>query len=447
MKKKIFKNITLTSLFYIVISVSLFANILFFSERNGSTYATVTEVIMKNSIIWIFLGLSFLFVTWIISKNITNSIISQIDRNNPNIYEEFEPFFKALDTKEAYIKKQKKALEQKINEFAVVSNNIADGLIMLDANQKILSINKKALRTFGQKNTDYIGKHFINLTRTLEITKALDTACEGETLEQVINFNNKLYLFKISPVFRKKSIKGIVILIIDNTKKIEAEKLRREFSANVSHELRTPLTSISGYAELIKSGLVKPDDVVPFAQNIYQESQVLIKLIEDILKISKLDENETELDYEIFSLKETIENIIKRLEVQLSEKNIKINLNLENINFYGVSMIINESLYNIIQNAIKYNKQDGSLDISLFKEAKNIKIYIKDTGIGIKENAQSRVFERFYREDTSHSKTVNGTGLGLSIAKHGISFHGGKISLESTENIGTTFKITLDNTN
>lgn len=405
--------------------------------------STIFTILLKNSAFILFISCIFLFLALLATKYLTDFIVKPINIESTQHYDELIPFFKTIEKQKMYISQQKQSLEQKITEFDAIVGNIGDGLILLNSKETIISINKKALETLGRQNVSYIGKNIIDLTRIIDITSAITSCYNGNFIDEIIHIKNKVFAFKLSPVFVKNSVVGIVILIIDSTKNHEIENIRREFSANVSHELRTPLTSISGYAELMKSGFVAESDIIPFAENIYNEASILINLIEDIIKISRLDENITEFEYSQISLNEMINSIISRLDVQLKSRNISMTVNLDEISVYGVPQILQESFYNIIQNAIKYNKPNGNVSISTEKCDKHHIITIKDTGIGIPKNLIHRIFERFYRVDTSHSKTISGTGLGLAIAKHGITFHDGKIEVFSEETVSTTFKIYL----
>ena len=414
-------------------------NILRLSFTSSSIFAILYDSLP------ILISISILFVLFaiVLSSILTKYIIKPIDPKNPNIYDELLPFVKKIEDQQKYIDKQKYILEQKIIEFDATSKNIGDGLILLDSNCNILSINKRAKDRLGKKSLNYLGLPLINLTRNQDVQNAVLKAYNGEFTDTLITFKDKFYSFRISPVFQHNSVVGAVILIVDNTKNVEAEQIRREFSSNVSHELKTPLTSISGYAELIKSGFVQPCDIVPFAENIFTESQHLINLIEDIIKVSRLDEGQGSFKFEEINLKFMLENIISRLTPKGLERNIEISSSLSDISINGVNHVLNEIFYNIIENAIKYNVDNGTISIEMSFDNDFAIIKVRDTGIGIESSSIKRVFERFYRADTSHSKEIYGNGLGLSIVKHGVNLHNGKVEVSSKVDKGTVFTIYL----
>lgn len=411
--------------------------------RVAFTNSSIYSIILSSMPIFIAISILFMLITLIISSFLSYIIVKPIDPKNPNIYDELLPFVKKIETQQAHIDSQKYALEQRIIEFDAISKNIADGLVLLDANGNILSINKKAVCILGNPTLDYVSKPFIDLSRIIKIQEYIKRAYDGEFVDKIIQIQNKFFSFRISPVINNDVILGVVILLIDNTAQMETEQIRREFSANVSHELKTPLTSISGYAELIKTGLVQPQDVVPFAENIWNETAHLIELIEDIIKVSKLDESQDGFEFVPVELKSMLESTITRLEQNAQHANVSIKANLFPIEINAIKNVLNEIFYNVIENSIKYNKDGGTVCINMALQGENVLINIIDTGIGIPSSAQDRIFERFYRADTSHSSEITGSGLGLAIVKNGINLHGGTIDVSSTENIGTTVSISL----
>ena len=383
-----------------------------------------------------------------ISKYLTRRIVAPLRRINEESYDELSLFYKKIKKQQAYIETQKITMAQKAQEFNTITENVADGLIVLNTRSEILSINKKAIKILGKENTDYIFKNIIELNRSEEIRNAVNQVyLSSENNDILFAIADKQYLLHISPICTQNTVAGMVILVVDNTKKSEAEKIRREFSANVSHELKTPLTSISGYAELIKSGLAKEEDVQNFAGKIYDEVQNLITLIQAIIKISKLDEQSIvrhqEPNLEPVGLKELVENIVSRLKIMAELKNITFDMQLEKIEMMGVPSLIDETFFNILENAIKYNVPEGTISVELTYGDNQIIARIKDTGIGIPPESIPRIFERFYRVDTSHSKEIPGTGLGLSIVKHAVDLHRGKIHIESDVSQGTVITITF----
>lgn len=412
--------------------------------RTSFTTSSIFSIFFNSMPVFMSISLVFIFLMMYLSKIMTEAIIKPIYPENPDIYDELLPFVKKIDSQKQYIDEQTDILQQKIIEFDVISKNIADGLILLDSNSNILSINAQAVNILGNSQIDYFSKPFIDLTRIISIRESVKETFLGKYSDNIIEIHGKFFSFRFSPIINDEKVLGVVILIVDNTEKIQAEKIRREFSANVSHELKTPLTSISGYAELIKTGIVKPCDIVPFAENIYNETSYLIDLIEDIIKLSKLDEGVGNFEFSPVNLKIILENIISRLENTALQSNITISHNLINAEILAIKNVIQEIFYNLIENSIKYNKAFGSICIDMSQNDDIVEILIKDTGIGIPNSSINRIFERFYRADTSHSSEISGSGLGLSIVKNGIYLHKGTIDVSSEENIGTVFKISFN---
>ena len=260
-------------------------------------------------------------------------------------------------------------------------------------------------------------------------------------MKQQLVMDGRSYRLLANPVFHSMELAGAVLVFIDDTEKVERESLRREFSANVSHELKTPLTSISGYAEIIKNGIVKSEDIPAFAGKIYDESQRLISMVKDIIKLSQFDENAIDLQKTEVNLKPLAMNCLIQLQGLADQNSITLDCNLNNEFVMGVSSMLEEMVTNLVENGIKYNRLNGYVKVSLYDKDESVYLSVEDNGIGIPFADQQRVFERFYRVDKSHSKTIDGTGLGLSIVKHGAIFHDAKIEMKSEENQGT--KITL----
>ena len=248
-----------------------------------------------------------------------------------------------------------------------------------------------------------------------------------------------------NPVLRDGEVEGAVVVILDITEREERENLRREFTANVSHELKTPLTSISGFAEIIKNGIVKPEDIPRFAGNIYEESQRLVTLVDDILNLSRLDEADVQLEREDFDLSSLARDVAGRLKASAKKNGVVITVIGDKAEINGVKSIVDEMVFNLVDNAVKYNKQNGRVTVTVDSSSDGTALTVTDTGIGIPQADVDRVFERFYRVDKSHSKEIGGTGLGLSIVKHGAAFHNAKVSLQSTEGEGTTVRLVFPN--
>lgn len=423
----------------------------YYAERAGDntilrlsiTIDSVYSLLLKTIPHIIIITLFVLLISALVSKYLTKKIISPLYNINEETYDELDLFYKKIRKQKNFIETQTRELSQKSEEFNILTENIADGFILLNAKSEIISTNKNAVKIFGKTNNNYLSKNIIQLNRSDELRTAIDQAYQGENSETTMEIKNRQYILHIAPINNNHEIRGVVILVIDNTAKAQAEKIRQEFSANVSHELKTPLTSILGYAELIKTGMAKSQDIQRFSEKIYKESQTLIDLIEDIIKISKIDEINLKYDEKRVNLKELLENNISRLEILRKQKNIEFHTELENLKVSGIKNILDETLYNILDNAIKYNTQNGAVHVKLYKEGGETLISIADTGIGIPKESLDRIFERFYRADTSHSGNIKGTGLGLSIVKHAIALHKGKISVESEPSKGTKITIKL----
>ncbi len=419
--------------------------ILRLSITMDSIYAIIANIVP----FMIVLTAIILIVAAFISRFLTQRIVAPLYNIDEPLYDELDLFYQKIRAQDRYIRKQKRKLNQKKEEFKILTENIGDGLILLDKNNTIASINKKAAHIFELQKNKLIGKNSLELSRSDNFINALDNAYKGKNSEISLSIHNKEYSLHIAPVKNdKKNIErvvGVVIIAIDYTEKAQAERVRKEFSANVSHELKTPLTSILGYAELVKTGMAKQEDVQGFCEKIHAEATSLLELIDDILKISRLDEIKQNFEKESVNLKELLENIVSRLEIIAEKKQITLNTNLDAISMIGIRSILDETFYNIIENAIKYNVEKGEVTINLSKKKSKISVCVTDTGIGIPKDSMERIFERFYRVDKSHSSNIKGTGLGLSIVKHAVSLHDGKISVKSELLKGTEFCVTFKN--
>lgn len=409
----------------------------------------------QNSVIVIFLGLIqpimliiaiALGISLFLSYKVSNSVIkpiNEIDLDNPETadsYEELAPFLQKILAQNKTIKKQIKEAEKAREEFQLICENMNEGFLVIDKNEKVLSYNSTALRLLEIE--DVSDNNVLAFKRTKKFREAVENALGGKHAESTVQSGERMYNLIASPVYQSKKIIGAVIVIIDVTESAKNEQLRREFTSNVSHELKTPLTSISGFAEIMKLGGLQDATVVDFSSSIYDEAQRLIALVSDIMKISELDEGMILENIEKINLYSLSEEIVKRLKPIAEKQNIKISVFGENVYVRGTRKILDEMIYNLCDNAIKYNKPDGVVDVIITSCGENVKLMVRDTGIGISKNEQSRVFERFYRVDKSRSKAAGGTGLGLAIVKHGAMYHNAKINIESEEGKGTN--ITLE---
>jgi two-component system phosphate regulon sensor histidine kinase PhoR len=329
-------------------------------------------------------------------------------------------------------------ITEKQREFAAVTESMREGLILVSGKGNILSINKSATAIFGADSNTSIGNHILTVNRSVEMQSVFEGAIKGCYTEALIPLHKKHYKLLGNPALPKDDAPAAVILVLDVTDKHNAEHSRREFTANVSHELKTPLTSISGFAEIMRNGTANPEDMPGFAGRIYNEANRLIALIDDILKLSQLDEMAKLPDKETVDLYTLAEDVTGRLKPMADKQGVSISLTGGNITVTGYRKVLDAMLYNLCDNAIKYNIAGGSVSVDISCRGNKPAITVQDTGIGIPAEHQSHVFERFYRVDKSRSKETGGTGLGLSIVKHGAMLHDVIIDLKSKENAGTT---------
>ena len=371
--------------------------------------------------------------------------INALNLQNPmsnDVYDELSPLLMRIGQQNKQIEDQMRALREKHEEFNAITQNMSEGLILLNEKADILSVNKSAIRIFGgDDSSNYLHKNLLTLSRNLTLRAVVKKALEGDHCEEILEMGDRHYRLTTNPVWVNGRVKGAVVLILDITEKRAAEQIRREFSANVSHELKTPLTSILGYAEIIKNGMVKIEDIPRFAERIYNEANHLIALIDDIIKLSRLDEDNIDIPRKRVNLLELSKRVCARLEPQAREKSVIISVSGQNGFVWGIEEILEQMIYNLCDNAIKYNKENGRVDVNISQSAKEVVLTVSDTGIGIPKEHQNRVFERFYRVDKSRSNRTSGTGLGLSIVKHGAMHHNAKIELESYPGQGTTIRL------
>lgn len=384
----------------------------------------------------------------ILSYRVSEAIIrpiNDLDLENPennNAYEELSPLLRKISVQKITIARQIREAGKKQEEFHLITENMSEGFLIIDKDTTLLTYNSAALRLLDIDNVTE--GSILALNRTKSFRQAVTESLAGSRAEKVMKHNDRSYNIIANPVYEDEEIIGAVILIIDVTERLKGEALRREFTANVSHELKTPLTSISGFAELMKSGGTSEETVMDFSKSIYDEAQRLITLVNDIIKISELDEKNIRYKEEEVDLYDLSSEIIQQLKINAVKKNVAVSLKGSHETVLGVKKILNEMLYNLCDNAIKYNKENGSVDVTISRKDNNVSVTVRDTGIGIPPADRERVFERFYRVDKSHSKTIGGTGLGLAIVKHGAIYHKAKITLESAEQKGTSITVTFD---
>ena len=373
-----------------------------------------------------------------ISKRIVKPI-NELDLEHPEenqIYEELSPLLSKIHRQNREIQNQLELAKQQQQEFSLITENMQEGLIVIDKYTMILSANSSAWNLFRMDKVRQ-GESVYCLDRAENFRHAIEHVLEGEHEELVLKLNGSDIQLIANPVVRGQKTGGAVILLVDVTEKLERENLRREFSANVSHELKTPLTSISGFAEIIQGGFVKDEDIPKFAGRIYKESQRLLQLVEDVIQISQLDEEKTPYIWEPVDVYQVCKNAFDSLKEKAYKMNVHLYICGESMKMEAIRTLLEEAVYNVCDNAIKYNRNDGSVSIFLEQTAQEVQIVVKDTGIGIPREDQDRVFERFYRVDKSHSKEIGGTGLGLSIVKHAVSTLDGSVGLRSEVGSGT----------
>ena len=373
-----------------------------------------------------------------ISKRIVKPI-NELDLESPEenrIYEELSPLLSKIHRQNREIQNQLELAKQQQEEFALITENMQEGLIVIDKYTMILSANSSAWNLFRVDKVCQ-GESVYCLDREEEFRHAIEQVLSGEHTELVLKLNGSDIQLIANPVIRDKKTEGAVVLLVNVTEKLERESLRREFSANVSHELKTPLTSISGFAEIMQSGLVKCEDIPQFAGRIYKEAQRLLQLVEDVIQISQLDEEKTSYTWEPVDVYQVCKNAFESLKEKAKRLNVHLYICGEYMKMEAVRTLLEEAVYNVCDNAIKYNRNEGSVSVFLTQTAQEIQIVVKDTGVGIPKEDQDRVFERFYRVDKSHSKEIGGTGLGLSIVKHAVGALKGSVILRSEEGNGT----------
>lgn len=356
--------------------------------------------------------------------------------NNEN-YDELSPLLRRIDSQQKEIKRQKRKLERKQSEFDAVIKEMSEGIVLLNSKGVILALNRAAAELLEADTFD-AGKDILTVNRRPELTELLRKAQSGEHSEAVMDFKSGIYQLSASPVVSDGKVIGTVLLMFDATEKERNEQIRREFTANVSHELKTPLHAILGSAELMTNGMVKAEDIPAFSGRIYTETQRMIRLVEDIIKLSHLDEGAGDMKREETDLLCIADSVVQSLKPEAEISGVTIELGGEKSVIQGIPQLLESIVYNLCDNAIKYNRRGGSVSVEVKNENEFAVLTVADTGIGIPAEHQQRIFERFYRVDKSHSKEIGGTGLGLSIVKHAARLHGAEIDLKSVVDAGTT---------
>lgn len=415
--------------------------------RVSTEQYTVITILMGMLQPVLFIMLVALILTLVLSSRVSKAIIEPINRldldvpENNDTYEELTPLLRKIADQKRTIEEQLTDAHKKQKEFNLITENMSEGFLVIDQDANLLTYNSSALMLLNMEPpTD---RSVLLFCRAKEFRDVISDVLSGKRAENIMVRDERSYSLIANPVFENEIVIGAVVVILDITEREKRDTLRREFTANVSHELKTPLTSISGFAELMKEGDVSEENVIDFSESIYDETQRLITLVNDIIKISELDGQSIAFENELVDLYELSNEVISRLENEAGKKNITFHLIGGRAEIMGVRKILDEMLYNLCDNAVKYNKEDGTVDIVVNQTGEGVNVIVRDTGIGVPATHQSRVFERFYRVDKSHSKKVGGTGLGLAIVKHGAMYHHAKISMESAVDVGTTITLTF----
>ena len=420
---------------------------------DGSVLRIATNDISVGGVAWmlavpsVLLILCISLLAWFVARKLSRALVeplNTLDLDHPlagEAYDELVPLLSRIEQQHREIADQRVQLGQQRNEFQTVIDNMREGLVLLNQSGRILLINRSGrnlMKAMVEEDDLAAGEEIIT-SRNSVVDSLLDKAYDGKTSSATIIINSRSYEIHASPVESDEGIHGAVLFYVDVTEKVEAEQLRREFSANVSHELKTPLHSISGCAELMLSGIVKEEDKPRFLKQIYDEAQHMVSLIENIIKISRLDEEADALPVDKVDLYEIAQTVIEQLGNKAASRGIVMDLSGIHVTIKGVKTLLYEMIYNLCDNAIKYNVDDGAISVSVKKTKDAAVVKVKDTGVGISEDQQERIFERFYRVDKSHSRASGGTGLGLSIVKHAAIWHNATIKVKSKLGKGTTF--------
>ncbi|MCO4498334.1 phosphate regulon sensor protein phoR [Streptococcus infantarius subsp. infantarius] len=392
------------------------------------------------------LVLAFLLSLWL-SHSIAESIVlplNQLDLDHPlenDAYEEISPLLRRIARHQKEVTEREVVIEQRQSEFDTIISKIKEGMILLDNNCHIISINQAA-QDILQTDQTCLGKDILQILRNLSLNNWLEKGLQGRKQEGILQLDDAHYKVMVRPIQSEDKVTGLAILFFDVTDQLQAEQLRREFTANVSHELKTPLHLISGYSEMLASDVVAQKDVPQFAEKIHSESQRMIQLVEDIIKLSHLDESE-ELAMEPVNLYQISEEVLDSLSAKANERHINLHLLGEPAYITGNYALIHSLIYNLCDNAIIYNRDKGDVTVNVTSNEDDIVLTVQDTGVGIANDEQERIFERFYRVDKSRSKKLGGTGLGLSIVKHAVNQHHADIKVESQLGLGTKMTVTF----
>ncbi|WP_243035144.1 ATP-binding protein [Clostridium sp. AF32-12BH] len=461
--------------------------------RVASTTKSALATVFHTVPIMIAMAILIVLGVLILAEFQTKRIIAPINQMNPDdpqagdVYDELAPLVRRLEKQKETIRQQMEILKEKQEEFSAITENMREGFLVVDSKGDVMSYNKSALKLLGipegeegmlsrhgnaaweehtdpgkegtlsqdlPANSQNTGTHndaerhkanvnIISINRSENFRRVVDEALKGSHCEEMLDVGNRHYQIIANPVAESEERSGAVVVILDVTEQQGREELRREFTANVSHELKTPLTSISGYAEIMMNGMVQPADMGRFSGKIYKEAQRLITLVGDIIRLSQLDEEKVQMEKSPVDLHLLASDVVKRLQDVAKKNQVTLMLTGKPTVVNGNPQILDEMIYNLCDNAIKYNKPFGEVEVNVAMIKDHPVLTVEDDGIGIPPEDQERIFERFYRVDKSHSRQIGGTGLGLSIVKHGAIYHKAKVELKSAPGEGTTVRITF----
>ncbi len=428
-------------------------NVLRLAQQYSSIRSMVLSSIPGIGVVMIILfGMALLLSRWLaqwMMKPVERAVhaLDQAGVNTES-YAELKPFFSHIQAQDQKIHTQKEILEQEREILGIITNNMREGLLLISKDKNVVSVNPSAIHMLAGRvaePSEFIGKNYLIVNRTQELHDCVTTALSGGSLNDDFSMHGRVYHIYASPMLRLGEVDGAVVIVLDETQQRMAERSRQEFSANVSHELKTPLTSISGYAEMMENGMVASmEDIRKFSGSIHKEALRLIALIEDIIRLSRIEEEAKEpQSLEPVELDDLCEAVLESLEPVAKKAEVSLHLETCPAVLLGEDGMLSELVYNLCENAIKYNHPNGNVWLYLSQDDKEVEIRVKDDGIGIPEESRLRVFERFYRVDKSHSKQIGGTGLGLSIVKHVVEYHHGRVELDSALGVGTEIRVFL----
>ena len=439
-------------------SATLLEKTLYYARRLDD--GTVLRISVSRATVWVLvvgmlqpiviLLLIVLVLSAVLAKRLSKHIVeplNELDLEHPldnDSYEELAPLLGRISRQREQIDRQLRELQRKTDEFSQITRSMQEGLVLLDNHWTVLSINPAAQRLFGA-DAGCVGEDFLTVERSHEMSAAIEAAMQNGHSEFRLRKNGRIYQLDLTRIDSGGEVAGAVLLTFDITERENAEQNRREFTANVSHELKTPLQGIIGSAELLENGMVRPEDTARFVGHIRSEAQRLVTLIDDIIRLSQLDEGD-EMPTETVDLREIAQEAAEDLRGAAEKKHVSLSLEGEAAPVTGVRRLLYEIVYNLCDNAVKYNVDGGSVSIRVEQDGQTASVTVADTGTGIAPEHQGRIFERFYRVDKSHSKASGGTGLGLSIVKHAVQYHHGSIELQSAPGKGTTVRVSFPET-